>query len=234
MCGRYELHTHPAALALVFGLPFPDGLVPRYNIAPTQDVLVVRRNAEGARELATMRWGLVPRWARDPSIGTRMINARAETVATSAAFRWPFAHHRVLVPADGFYEWAAREGGKQPLHVARRDGAPLAFAGLAERWMSSDGEVVDSCSIVTTGANATLRPWHTRMPAIVAPGDFERWLDAAADPSPRDLLAPAPDDLLAVVRVSTRVNATRNDDASLIAPLDDASLIAPLDDDLFA
>ena len=114
MCGRYELHTHPAALALAFGLDFPPAIRPRYNIAPTQDIPVIRLARSGARELAQMRWGLVPRWAKDPSIGARMINARAETVAEKPSFRIAFQRHRCLIPADGFYEWQQLPGGKQP------------------------------------------------------------------------------------------------------------------------
>ncbi len=219
MCGRYELHTHPAALALAFGLPFPPDIHPRYNIAPMQDVPVIRNSADGVRELAQMRWGLVPRWAKDPSIGARMINARGETVAEKTAFRKSFERHRCLIPADGFYEWQAQaRGRKQPMRVARRDGAPFAFAGLSERWLSAAGEVVDSCTIVTTAANTLLRPLHERMPVIVPPDEYARWLDNTGEP-PRDLIAAIDPDVLTVHPVSMRVNAVRNDDASLIEPV---------------
>jgi putative SOS response-associated peptidase YedK len=220
MCGRYELHTHPAVLALAFGLPFPPDITPRYNIAPMQNVPVIRRGADGARELAQVRWGLVPRWAKDPAIGARMINARGETIAQKSAFKRPFERHRCLVPADGFYEWKTLPGGrKQPVHVAMKDGRPFAFAGLAERWLGADGEVVDSCTIVTTEANALLRPVHERMPVIVAPDDYARWLDVGGEP-PIDLVAPYPADAMSFEPVSTRVNAVRNDDASLIEPVE--------------
>jgi putative SOS response-associated peptidase YedK len=216
MCGRYELHTHPAAIALAFGLPFPPEIRPRYNIAPTQDVPVVRLSRSGERELAQVRWGLVPRWAKDPSIGTRMINARAETLADKPAYRMALRHHRCLVPADGFYEWKPRPGGgKQPMHVGMKDGAPFALAGLTERWLSPEGEVLDTCTIVTTEANALLAPLHDRMPLIIAPEDYERWLDVADD-DVADLFAPFPGDAMAYYPVSTRVNAVRNDDAALI------------------
>src|SRR6185312_17118558 len=121
MCGRYELHTHPAVLALAFGLPFPPDITPRYNIAPMQNVPVIRRGADGARELTQVRWGLVPRWAKDPAIGARMINARGETLASRSAFRNAFARHRCLVPVNGFYEWQATPAGKQPLHIGMPD-----------------------------------------------------------------------------------------------------------------
>lgn len=221
MCGRYELHAHPAAIALAFGLAAPPEIVPRYNIAPMQQVPIVRINAHGARELAFVRWGLVPRWAKDPAIGAKMINARGETVRDKPAFRTAYRRHRCLLPANGFYEWMARDGGtggKQPVHVALKDGAPLAFAGIAERWLGPDGEPLDTCAIVTTEANALLTPVHERMPVIIAPADYARWLDPTlADPA--DLIAPYDNDALRYAPVSTRVNTVRHDDASLIAPI---------------
>lgn len=218
MCGRYELHAHPAAIALAFGLAAPPSLEPRYNIAPMQLVPVVRLDAHGERELVHVRWGLVPRWAKDPSIGARMINARGETLADKPAFRTSYRRHRVLVPASGFYEWMTRPSGKQPMHVAMADGAPFAFAGLAERWLPPDGEPLDTCTIVTTAANALLAPVHDRMPVIVAPGDYARWIDpAVADPA--DVIAPYPPALMRCVPVSARVNSVRHDDPSLIEPV---------------
>ncbi len=228
MCGRYDLHNHPGAIALAMGLPYPQDLIPRYNIAPMTDIPVVRIAADGAREMVMMRWGLVPRWAKDPSIGARMVNARGETVPTNNAFRIPFRRHRCLIPADGFYEWQKlRDGRKQPLRIAMRDGSTFALAGLAERWLSPDGEVLDSCTIVTINANALLAPVHERMPVIVPPAAYGRWLDVSGEP-PVDLLAPYPDDAMTVYPVSTRVNTVRNDDAALIEPLTvDATAPAP-------
>lgn len=221
MCGRYELHAQPAAIALAFGLPAPPEVAPRYNIAPMQQVPIVRINAHGARELAFVRWGLVPRWAKDPAVGAKMINARGETVRDKPAFRTAYRRHRCLLPANGFYEWMARDGAtgaKQPVHVSLRDGAPLAFAGVAERWLGPDGEPLDTCAIVTTEANALLARVHDRMPLIIAPADYARWLDPmVADPG--DLIAPYDSDALRYVPVSTRVNTVRHDDASLIEPL---------------
>jgi putative SOS response-associated peptidase YedK len=227
MCGRYELHTHPATVALLFGLAHPPAIGPRYNIAPMQLVPIVRQNAAGERELVQVRWGLVPRWAKDPSIGARMINARAETIAERPAFRNAFARHRCLVPADGFYEWAKGPAGKQPMHVVRADGQPFGMAGLYERWRSPDGDVLDTCTILTTSANARLRPLHERMPVIVPPEHFGRWLDAAGN-DVADLFEPPPDATMEAHPVSTRVNAVRNDDASLIeAVAMDATAAAP-------
>jgi putative SOS response-associated peptidase YedK len=225
MCGRYELHTHPAAIALAFGLPMPPSIVPRYNIAPMQQVPVVRRSQAGLRELVTMRWGLVPRWAKDPSIGAKMINARSETIAEKPSFRTAFRRHRILLPADGFYEWKQNAaGGKQPIHIGMKDRALFAFAGLAERWLSPEGEVVDSCTIVTTQSNALLSPLHDRMPVIVALNDYERWLDVATT-DVTDLFTPFPASAMTWYPVSTRVNAVRNDDASLLERVvEDAAL----------
>ena len=218
MCGRYELHTHPAAIALAFGLVEPPDARPRYNVAPTQQVPVVRQRADGSREWVEMRWGLVPRWAKDPSIGAKMINARAETIADKPTFRMAFRHHRCLIPADGFYEWKVTPGGKQPMHVGRKDRAPFGFAGLFERWLAADGAVLDTCTILTTSANELLRPIHDRMPVIVAPENYARWLDAA-NLDVTDLFAPFPSDAMTWHPVSTRVNAVRNDDPSLIVPV---------------
>jgi putative SOS response-associated peptidase YedK len=226
MCGRYELHTHPAALALAFGLAHPPTLTARYNIAPMQTVPIVRHNAAGERELVQVRWGFVPRWSKDPSIGARMINARAETVAERPAFRNAFLRHRCLVPADGFYEWRRTAHGKQPMRIARADGQPFGMAGLYERWLSPEGEVLDTCAILTTEANARLHGIHDRMPVIVAPTDYTRWLDPA-NPEVADLFAPAPDDAMVAHAVSPRVNAVRNDDAALIEPLAEPVVEAP-------
>jgi putative SOS response-associated peptidase YedK len=220
MCGRYELSTHPAAIALAFGLPFPPEIRPRYNIAPTQQVPIIRESANGTRELVQVRWGLVPRWARDPSIGARMINARAETVATRGAFRNAFARHRCLVPVSGFYEWRKTRSGKAPMHIGMADARPFGLAGLYERWLSPEGEVLDTCAIITTTACDSLRDVHDRMPVIVPAADYARWLDCSdPDACNADLLAAWSGEPLRVHPVSTRVNAVRNDDATLCEPL---------------
>jgi putative SOS response-associated peptidase YedK len=222
VCGRYELHTHPAALALMFGLPIPPTLPPRYNIAPMQDVPVIRTSPTGERELSMVRWGLVPRWAKDPGIGSKMINARAETLAEKPSFRTALKKHRCLIPANGFYEWKVVAGGaKQPLHIGMKDGAPFAFAGLTERWLSPAGEVLDTCTIITTQANALLSPMHDRMPAIVPPAAYARWLDVAIG-DVADILAPYPAAAMMYYPVSTRVNAVRHDDPSLIERVEEA------------
>ena len=225
MCGRYELSSHPAAIALAFGLAHPPDVRPRYNIAPTQQVPIVRLNSAGERELAQVRWGLVPRWAKDPAIGVRMINARGETLTTKSAFSNAYARHRCLLPVNGFYEWQLTRAGKQPLHIGMADGRPFGLAGLYERWLSPEGEVLDTCTIVTTSASAALRAMHDRMPVIVPSPHYARWLDPAnADVA--DLVAPWSGEPLRVYPVSTRVNAVRNDDAQLCDPVDAAGVTA--------
>ncbi|HSK38670.1 MAG TPA: SOS response-associated peptidase [Arenibaculum sp.] len=230
MCGRYTLTRPVEELGLAFGFAERPNLAARYNIAPTQDIPVVRMRAggdHGGRELAMMRWGLVPFWAADPAIGSRMINARAETVLEKASFRNPMKERRCLIPADGFYEWARRpEGGKQPFRIVMRDRAPFAFAGLWESWKGPKGAPLDrpllSATIVTTAANAVMAPLHERMPVILGPDDHENWLDPA---TPADeaaaLLRPCPEDWLEAYPVATRVNSVRNDDEACIAPLVD-------------
>ena len=218
MCGRYELSSHPTAIALAFGLAHPPDLRPRYNIAPTQQVPIVRVDQAGRRELVQVRWGLIPRWARDPSIGSRMFNARAETVAEKSAFRVAYARHRCLIPASGFYEWQVTSAGKQPMHIGLSDGRPFGMAGLYERWRSPSDEVVDTCTIITTRASDALRPIHERMPVIVAEAEHARWLDPA-DAEVADLLGPWSGEALMVYPVSTRVNVAANDDPQLREPL---------------
>jgi len=219
MCGRFELHTNPAAIALAFGLAHPPAVAPRYNIAPMQEVPVVRATREGERELMQVRWGLVPRWAKDPSIGARMINARAETLESKPAFRNALKWHRCLLPADAFYEWKAVSGGKQPYRIGMKDGSLFGLAALCERWLAPDGEVLDTCTIVTTPANPLVRPLHDRMPLIIAPEDYARWLDRSVE-DVVDLLSPYPAAEMTFHPVSTRVNAVKNDDASVIEPVD--------------
>jgi putative SOS response-associated peptidase YedK len=220
MCGRFSLNAAEAELRRLFGYDGPPlNLAPRYNIAPTQTTPVIAIGREGGRALVVMRWGLVPSWAKDLKIGAKLINARADTVAQKPSFRAAFAKRRCLVPADGFYEWQAAEGGrKQPYRIHRPDGAPFAFAGLWEQWQGPDGRVL-SFTIVTTEANARLRPIHARMPVILAAPDYEAWLDPAA---PREaaqaLLRPLPDDGLVAEPIGPRANNVKNDDPSVWDP----------------
>ena len=230
MCGRFVSSSPPDELAAYFGVDqVAEGVQdadrpPNYNVAPTQDVLAVVEDDQ-MRYLDAFHWGLVPSWAKDAKIGNRMINARAETLASSNAFKSSFAKRRCLVPADGFYEWKklAGEGKKvqkQPMFIARRDGAPVAFAGLWSVWRGPDHdqEPLRSLTIVTTTPNETMRPIHDRMPVVLPEAAWRTWLDR--DNQDLDVLAgllvPAADDLLEVRPVSTEVNNVRNNGPQLI------------------
>jgi len=218
MCGRFLLTAPVEALRRLFGVEAVFNLGPRYNIAPTQETPVLRLDAAGGRVLAMLRWGLVPSWAKDASIGAKLINARADTVATKPSFRAAFRQRRCLVPADGFYEWAVGpDKAKQPYLIARADSATFAFAGLWEL-RQVEKENLYTFTIVTTDANTVLAPIHHRMPVILDPKDYDAWLD----PKNRDaaaLLKPAPDAAMRATPISTRVNAVRNDDPSVIEPV---------------
>jgi putative SOS response-associated peptidase YedK len=224
MCGRYMLTTPVDALRQLFLFEERPNLMPRYNIAPTQDVPVVRLSRDGPtsdgirRELIMARWGLVPFWADDLGIGNRLINARRETVDTMRSFREAYQRRRCLVPADGFFEWRKEGKARQPLLFRRKDQSPFAFAGLWERWRNpSDDTVVRSCTIITCPANELVAPIHDRMPVILAPEHHARWLDSAATDA-RSLLAPCPAAWLECFPVNPRVNSPRHDDPECIQP----------------
>ena len=176
MCGRFTLRAAPEAVADHFELDEPPQSQARYNIAPGQAVDAIRVSGS-ARICDSLLWGLVPSWAADPSVGSRMINARVETIAEKPAFRSAIRKRRCLIPADGFYEWAGESAPKQPYHIARSDGGLFGFAGLWASWRSEAGRELNTCTIVTTEANAALRAIHRRMPVIVGPGDYADWLD---------------------------------------------------------
>lgn len=224
MCGRFtnkhswrELHD---LYRLTDARPnFP----PRYNIAPTDVVPVVRRRDDGQRELVMLRWGLIPYWAKDEKIVYSTINARAETVADKPAFREAFRRRRCIVPASGFIEWETIGKKKLPYHFRRPDNLPLSLAGLWERW-AKGGEPVESFTIIVTEANDLVRPMHDRMPVALNDEDIERWLDPVTSPEElQGMLRPADEDVLVKERVSTRVNNVRNDDPACLA-VEDASL----------
>ena len=215
MCGRYVLASPGEAIAEHFRLAVTPDIAPRYNIAPTQLAPVICETKKGGRELVTMRWGLVPGWADDLSVGVRMINARAETIATRPAFRTAFSRRRCLIPANGFYEWKSEGKRRQPYFCRLAGRALFAMAGLWEEWRSADGEVVKTYTVITTDANAEIKPIHDRMPAIILPGAYESWLTA---PDPTPLLVPLSGAKLDAYPVSTRVNNVRNDDGMLVEP----------------
>ncbi len=218
MCGRYTLIADIGDLAQRFEFDGTDfSYDPGYNIAPTESVLTVRNVA--GRGAALMRWGLIPFWAKDPKIGARMINARAETVTEKPAFRNALKKRRCLVLADGYYEWQKTPAGKRPFRIVLRSGEPFAMAGLWEVWKDPQGNVVPSCTIITTVANDFLAPIHNRMPVILAREEEETWLDLGTDEvaSLVSILSSSPDDALDAYEVSTLVNYARNDGPEVIA-----------------
>ena len=226
MCGRITLTSSARELAQHFELAvdFVDSakraLEPRFNIAPSQDIATIREDREGGRGLSFERWGLVPHWAKDPAIGNRLINARAESVATKPAFRDALRLRRCVVPADGFYEWSGSGAERRPYIFRRPDRAMIGIAGLCERWVGEGGEVIDSCTLITTEANAALAPFHDRMPVILSPSDYGRWLDPSQqEPAAlTGLLVPCPADWLDPSPVSSRINNPRNDDPECLVP----------------
>jgi putative SOS response-associated peptidase YedK len=218
MCGRFVQYSHPEVYASQFDLNSLCEAKPRYNLAPTQPVLVIRRSEGGKRELVPLRWGLVPAWSKGPDHRYSMINARAESVSEKPAYRSAFKHRRCLIPAEGFYEWRADAGGKVPYLIRRQDGAPFAMAGLWERWRGDDGAALESCTIIVTEANALVRGIHDRMPVILGPAYYEAWLDPGNPDLDglRGLLRPADPDPWTLHPVSRRVNSPRNDTPDLV------------------
>ncbi|CAK0782070.1 Abasic site processing protein YoqW [Gammaproteobacteria bacterium] len=225
MCGRYALHGPRSRIREQFDLDEGFDFDPRYNIAPTAHVLVVRPSSQGRRVGSLCRWGLIPGWAKDMSIGAKLNNARGETVAEKPAFREAFRRWRCLVPANGFFEWKSiRKNGrmvKQPYYIRpKMDGDLFGFAGLTERWVSSGGEKIHSCCIITTGANALMQPIHDRMPVILSPGDYAAWLNPANTHTEmlHALLRPADATGMVAHPVSRAVNSSRSDSPSLVEP----------------
>ncbi len=223
MCGRFVLMTVGRDLARHFGLEEDIELEPRYNIAPTQVVAIVRsEEGVGRRELRLVKWGLIPFWAKDPKIASRLINARSESVADKPAFRSAFKNRPCLVPADGFYEWKNTKGKKQPYYFGLANGEPLAFAGLWERWKAPEGDIIESCTILTTDANELLQPIHDRMPVILKPEDYDLWLDPKMKKAElvKPLLQPFPPDQMVGYPVSGKVNKADHEGPDCVRPLE--------------
>lgn len=220
MCGRFVITSAPAALRQLFGYIEQPNFPPRYNVAPTQPIPVVLIE-NGARHFRLMRWGLLPGWVKDPKGFTLLINARSETVLEKPAFKKAIRRRRGLIPADGYYEWKAVDGRKQPFFIHRADGAPLGFAAVFETWVGPNGEELDTVAIVTAAAGEDLVALHDRVPVTISPRDFERWLDSRSDEI--DSILP----LMTAPRigefawhpVSTRVNRVANDDEQLLLPI---------------
>jgi putative SOS response-associated peptidase YedK len=229
MCGRYVRKSDKQRIADHFHLDphsFPD-LGVSYNVAPQTFQPIIRLNRDtGSREIVLMRWGLLPFWAKQPKVALSTINAKAETIATAPAFREAFRKRRCLVPADAFYEWqkiAAKT--RQPFAIAMKDGSPYAFAGLWERWRDpATKEPLETLTIITTDPNELMDPLHNRMPVILAPKDYDRWL-APSDPAhpPIDLLRPYPAEQMNAWKVDTAVGNVRNDTEACIAPLTESA-----------
>ncbi len=212
--------SSPEAIRRLFGYPEQPNFPPRYNVAPTQPVPIVRL-VDGRREFALVRWGLIPPWVKDPRQFTPLIIARGESVNEKPAFRNAMRRRRCLFPADGFYEWKNEGGRRRPYCVRPKTGEPIAFAGLWETWMGPNGEEMETAAIVTTAANPELASLHERMPVIVPPDAFDLWLDCRkVDPlTAAAMIAPAPAGLLEAYEISSAVNRTANDGPKLLEPL---------------
>lgn len=228
MCGRFVLIESLRMMQNLFGYRLPEGydervldMGNRYNIAPTQPIAVVDAGLDGIRHVRLVRWGLIPAWTKDAKTQSLLFNARSETAADKPSFRTAMRHRRCLVPASGFYEWRRMGTAKMPYYIRPRDGSTMAFAGLTETWLGSEGSEIDTGAVLTTSANGLMSMLHDRMPVILDPKDWDEWLDCG-NRRPRDvahLLKPAANDLLEAIPVSERANSVSNDDEALIAPL---------------
>ena len=222
MCGRYTLHTSLQTIADLFEFEDRLDVAPRYNVAPSQAVLIVRENEAHKREPLFAKWGLVPFWAKDPKIGYKMINARGEDLRQRPAYRAAFKRRRCLIAADGFYEWKKLgQKQKQPYYICMKDRAPFGFAGLYEHWMSAQGDEILSCTIITTSPNDLVKEAHDRMPVILPKQHFGAWLDSSLEDT-KDLdalLKPCEPGILQMYPVTTTVNSPRNDVPECILPL---------------
>lgn len=226
MCGRFTLTKELREVAERFGVHYPRGFAgtgvvdrPRYNIAPTQNVIVIAD--DGSRSMKQMKWGLIPSWAKDPAIGNRMINARVETIDEKPSFRTALKKRRCLIPADGFYEWQKLGKVKQPVRIVLKSREPFGFAGLWDSWTSPANEMIQSCTIITTAANELIQPVHDRMPVILNREDEAQWLDPKLDDPEklRPLLEPYPSSEMQFYPVSREVNSPGVDKPSNIEPL---------------
>jgi putative SOS response-associated peptidase YedK len=217
MCGRYTLTADIQTIAESFGVEPRLDASPRYNIAPTQEIVAILKESETAH-LALLRWGLIPAWAKDEAIGSRMINARAETLAEKPSFKNLLRTRRCLIVADGFYEWKAEGKSKTPMYITLEDNRPFAFAGLWDLWKNPDGRQVQSCTIITTEPNELMASIHTRMPVILRPGAYTDWLNPQLHDTNvlTHCLKPYPTELMKVRPVSKLVNNPRNETAEIL------------------
>jgi putative SOS response-associated peptidase YedK len=221
MCGRFTLTANPADVQDTFSnFNFPTQFSPRFNIAPSQPVLAIPNDDKLTADFFV--WGLIPMWAKDPSIGNRLINARGETLAEKPSFRGSYRHKRCLILADGFYEWKSIAGkkSKTPYFIHMQNRKPFAFAGLWDHWESPDGSSIKTCTIITTAPNELMESIHDRMPVIVHPRDYGKWLDPAPQTSEtlQPIIKPYPAEAMDAYPVSTLVNSTANDEPQLVVP----------------
>ncbi len=221
MCGRYSLAApDPSQIRARFPVGESVEIRPRFNVAPTDEVLTVTTDREGNPRGELLRWGLIPGWADSPKIGAKMINARVESVAEKPAFRNAFQRYRCLIVADGFYEWQRHgDGPKRPFRITRDDGAPFAFAGLWSIWHGPQEETIRSCTIITRPANERIASLHDRMPVILDPAHESDWLDTATPPGAlEEILAGLPAEHTALTEVGIAVNDARHDEADCLDP----------------
>lgn len=220
MCSRYTLKSGPEAVRRRFGYEAVEEFPPRYNIAPTEPVLIVKYSETGVRIPHLVRWGLIPSWVKDPRQFSLLINARSETAAGKPSFRAALRHRRCLVPADGFYEWTGKRGAKQPHLIRLKSQELFAFAGIWEHWQGSDGSELETMAILTAGANADMAHIHDRMPVFIAPNDYERWLDCKPGTADvvGDLLRAPPLGEIEILAVSPKVNNPRSEGPELHEP----------------
>ncbi|MBT3045656.1 MAG: SOS response-associated peptidase [Candidatus Thiodiazotropha sp.] len=220
MCGRFYLDVTAEDMLEYFGLPFVPQLSPHYNIAPSQQIAAIK-SGENNREFVWLRWGLIPSWAKDKKFGYRTINARAETIETKPSFRAAFRYRRCLIPASGFFEWKATGQGKQPYCITSKSGQPFAFAGLYEHWQGSEGERIDSCTIIVTEARGEIAAIHDRMPVILAAENYDAWLDRdTKEPAVlKPLLLPHDTGEITLYPVSRSVNNPKNVSPENIKPI---------------
>lgn len=213
MCSRYALTSPPEAVRAWLGHHNEMVYPPRYNIAPSQPVAIVRHDHARRREMALVRWGLIPSWSKDPTKLSLMINARAETAAEKPSFRGSLRHRRCLVPADAYYEWAGKDGKRRPYMLRPAAGGPMAFAGLWEHWLGADGSEIETMAILTVPANADVARIHDRMPVLLGPETHEEWLDTSSGSSREveRLLKAAPAGHLEVLEMSSKLNNSRNE-----------------------
>ncbi|MCZ6631878.1 MAG: SOS response-associated peptidase [bacterium] len=225
MCGRFVVASKPDELQTTFpDFVFPDEMPLRYNITPGQDIPVLTNS--GANTVEHFKWGLIPSWAKDPKIGNRLINARSETLAEKPSFRNAFKKRRCIIPVTGFYEWRPNPNSKTktPMFIRLQSERPFGFAGLWETWRPETGDVLHTCTIITTEPNALMQTIHNRMPVILKPDAYEQWLSPEDQPGEElsSLLTPYPDSEMVAYPVSTRVNNPGNDSPQCVEPVEDA------------